>query len=112
MKHTLAFGSLALIVLYFSPAGLGQSSFVFSNSGKPVFDAYGVRLVGANYLAELYGGASPELLEPLVDISSGVRAITTLTGITQASLTARSWWCLGCVRIVGPGCKCGLGRRG
>ena len=53
----------------------GQGVFTFSNldppSGvnAPVFDAAGARLSGANYLAMLYVGSTPDSLQPAVNVS-------------------------------------------
>jgi hypothetical protein len=80
MKQMLMAGSAAWGLLLFSSAGVGQSSFIFSNPGHPVFNAEGVRLAGSGYLAELYGGTNPELFKPLVDLPLGTRTIRTFSG--------------------------------
>jgi hypothetical protein len=57
----------------------GQSSFWFRNSwpaqgiNAPVFNADGTPLAGANYLAELWGGASTNSLAPLLVLFEGGR---------------------------------------
>lgn len=63
------------------PVGLvrGQSSFLFRNHNPsygivaPVFDSQGVRLVGPDYMGELWGAATPDSLAPLVNIDLGNR---------------------------------------
>jgi len=44
----------------------GQSTFAFRNRpvDAPIFDAFGQPLAGANYAAELYGGATSSSLSP------------------------------------------------
>jgi PEP-CTERM motif len=54
----------------------GQASFELANNhpplvDAPVFDAQGIPLAGTNYLAELWGAASPESLTPLVVVDEG-----------------------------------------
>jgi len=41
--------------------------FYNKNVNAPVFDANGLALPGTNYLAELYGGPTPEELAPAID---------------------------------------------
>lgn len=47
-------------------ACFGQATFAFQNwfVDAPVFDADGNRLFGTNYLAAMYGGPSPDSLQP------------------------------------------------
>ena len=52
----------------------GQASFQLSNRGglyggsrAPIFDGNGVPLAGPNYLAELWGGTTPDSLVPALD---------------------------------------------
>jgi len=53
----------------------GQASFAFQNRDivygidAPVFDAQGVPLAGTNYLAELWGGTTPDSLTPALELS-------------------------------------------
>ena len=53
---------------------LGQASFQLRNLNSsygvnaPVFDAEGLPLAGRNYLAELWGSATPDALLPLIDL--------------------------------------------
>jgi hypothetical protein len=77
MKTRFILNGVVLGVLLLAPAALGQANFWFINSGKPVFDAYGARLVGADFLAELYGGMTPDLLAPTGLFPRGERQITS-----------------------------------
>jgi hypothetical protein len=58
---------------------LAQGSFRLQNLDPgngidaPVFDAEGNRLSGANYAAELWGGAVSNSLSPTLDLQSGLR---------------------------------------
>jgi len=60
-------GALNLLVTW---AAVGQSSFWLNNIGPnldaPVFDAQGNLLEGSSYLAELWGGATPDSLTPVL----------------------------------------------
>ena len=56
----------------------GQSRFFFSNFASaevnaPVFDATGAPLSGANYVAMLYGGPTPDFLAPARDANTLLR---------------------------------------
>ena len=79
-------GSRLLIVGYIAflslaSAALGQSFFDLRNLDRgseglvnaPVFDAEGVPLSGTNYLSELWGSVSPNLLQPLLSYGSRQR---------------------------------------
>ena len=79
-------GSPLLIVGYIAflslaSAALGQSFFDLRNLDRsseglvnaPVFDAEGVPLSGTNYLSELWGSVSPNLLQPLLSYDSSQR---------------------------------------
>jgi len=55
-----------------------QSAFHLANYdpplvNAPIFDAQGVPLVGTNYLAELWGAATPDSLTPLLVLGQGER---------------------------------------
>ena len=72
MKHLLT-GLVFLSVAHFAEPAYSQATFVFANfypqpSGAnvnaPVFDAEGNRLIGANYVAVLYGGLTQDSLAP------------------------------------------------
>ena len=72
MKSQTA-GLIALLVPYIATA---QSKFELSNLHSPVvdapvFDAFGMPLAGSDYAAELWGGAIPDSLTPLVLIDRG-----------------------------------------
>lgn len=75
MKATPMTGLVTLSALLSWTTVFGQSSFLFRNyeSGvdAPVVDAQGVPLAGANYLAELWGAATPDSLTPLVLVDQG-----------------------------------------
>lgn len=66
--------------------GAGQSSFWVNNYNlptvnAPVFDAQAVPLEGPNFVAELWGGSTPDSLTPAVAYYSGQRVIIPfLTG--------------------------------
>src|SRR2546428_161516 len=64
-----------LIALASTCPALGQANFSFRNFGiglnAPVFDSQGVPLAGTNYLAELWGAATPDSLKPLVLLNKG-----------------------------------------
>jgi hypothetical protein len=66
----IALSVTALLLPFLSE---GQSSFALSNLipnaglDAPVFDAFGNRLSGANYVAMLYGGPSSDNLQPAWD---------------------------------------------
>ena len=68
-----------LIALASTCPALGQANFLFRNvdSGgpvpvnAPVFDSQGEPLAGPNYLAELWGAATPDSLKPLVLLENG-----------------------------------------
>lgn len=73
LSSTLAVG---LLILLAACTVLGQSKFELANHHTPVvdapiFDAFGVALAGANYSAELWGGADSNSLSPLVLIDRG-----------------------------------------
>ena len=75
-SSTIYSGALSL---FLSCAALAQSSFQLRNYSSingvdaAVFDAQGVPLAGPNYLAELWGAATPDSLTPLLEISRGSR---------------------------------------
>ena len=65
-----------LLGLFCSWTVLAQSKFELANAhspwvNAPVFDAMGRPLSGTNYLAELWGAATPDFLAPLVLIDRG-----------------------------------------
>jgi PEP-CTERM motif-containing protein len=70
MKAQLITVAVGLIFNFTMAPVLAQSTFIFVNYAPgadidaPVFDAAGNRLSGTNYLAILYGGPSPESLQP------------------------------------------------
>lgn len=81
---------LVLAVLLLPPVrGVSQGTFFFRNwaimigGGRldvPVYDSDGNRLFGVDYVAMLYGGATPESLEPARYLSNGqVMAPTPFT---------------------------------
>src|SRR6266851_1743825 len=67
--------------LLFGCTLLSQSSFELANYdlplvNAPVFDAQGVPLAGPNYLAELWGAATPDAIAPTLDFGrNAVREI-------------------------------------
>ncbi len=82
----------------------------FYDVDAPIFDAHGVPLAGSDYLAELWGGATPEALEPALSGgnfqtrlitpfrsdgyfrgSSVVVLETTPPGFPDAWLQVRAW---------------------
>ncbi len=76
-----------------------QSTFILQNYhpgnlsllNAPVSDAEGNRLAGANYAAELWGGASTDSLFPTVDYISGQRVFASfLTGIGAGYFNANA----------------------
>lgn len=79
MKANSILGCAAVILLLSHAMALGQASFLFRNASAvgnvnaPVFDAQGVPLAGPSYLAELWGGAAPDSLAPLVVLGTGGR---------------------------------------
>ena len=74
MKRNIIIGAFTFNLLG-SWIVFGQASFLLQNLyseygiNAPVFDAHGVPLAGPNYLAELWGGATPDSLAPALDIS-------------------------------------------
>ena len=72
MKRLLWY-SVALWIVLNAGRSFGQGTFYFANyiSGglvnAPVFDSDGSRLSGANYVAMLYGGPTPDSLQPALD---------------------------------------------
>jgi hypothetical protein len=64
---------LTSILLVLPNPSRGQSTFYFSNLvpgvglDAPVFDAEGTRLSSTSYVAMLYGGATPDSLQPAFD---------------------------------------------
>jgi hypothetical protein len=67
---------LILLSRLLTCAAFGQSSFELRNShpplvDAPVFDASSVPLAGTNYLAELWGAATPDSLAPLQLVTKG-----------------------------------------
>ena len=82
MKLRLIIACLGFLSL--ASATIGQSFFELRNLDlyrsegdvdAPVFDAEGVPLTGTNCVAELWGSASPESLQPLPAYDSGKRAL-------------------------------------
>jgi len=78
----LVSGALNLLVTW---AAVGQSSFWLNNIGPnlnaPVFDAQANLLEGSSYLAELWGGATPDSLTPVLSFYSRQRVFAAfLTG--------------------------------
>ena len=75
MKAGLISSLIALSILVLCGVTLAQSSFEFRNLrtsagiDAPVFDATGIPLSGTNYLAVLYGGLVPDVLQLAVDYS-------------------------------------------
>jgi hypothetical protein len=74
---------------------VAQSTYHFQNLvpsagiDAPVFDAQGNRLAGANYAAELWGGAMISSLSPTIDFSSRQRLILPfLTGLGAGYFTS------------------------
>ncbi|MCL5099152.1 MAG: hypothetical protein M1608_16770 [Candidatus Omnitrophica bacterium] len=58
-------------------AALGQAIFNLTNiigpyDNAPVFDATGLPLTGTNYLVELWGGTTPDLLIPAISLEGGI----------------------------------------
>jgi len=79
MRTTSIIAVAALNVLV-THAVLGQSSFRLANYAPPfidapVFNAEGFRLDGSDYLAELWGGATPDSLVPAIAPFSNQRVI-------------------------------------
>lgn len=79
MKATaiIGYGVVNFLLLY---TALGQSSFWLNNYSPqsinaPVFDAQSNRLEGPNYVAELWGGATPDSLTPAIAYYSRQRII-------------------------------------
>ena|SRR5436190_4027019 len=85
MKRSLTFLfiSVHLNLLCFSVSG--QTIYWFQNVSvdAPVFDANGAPLSGPNYSVELYGGKTPEALEPALT-KSKERLIIAFLGDTGA----------------------------
>ena len=77
MRATSIVCSLALNIVLIC-AALGQSSFSLRNYdppyvNAPVFDSQGVALEGLNYMAELWGSATPDSLTPVLTFASRQR---------------------------------------
>jgi hypothetical protein len=77
---TIILLALAVLTLLFAPRTHGDSIFLLSNFEQnlvnaPVFDAAGVPLEGPNFLAELWGGITPESLVPAISHAVGDRLI-------------------------------------
>jgi hypothetical protein len=67
---------IPLLVLMLPGTVLGQAKYELANRHSPfvdapVFDALGMPLAGTNYLAELWGAATPDTLTPLILIDGG-----------------------------------------
>ena len=64
---------------------LGQATFLLDNLvglgevNAPVFDAEGVPLAGENYRAELWGGSTPDALDPAQVLQGGARLFVPFT---------------------------------
>jgi hypothetical protein len=76
--RTLTLTKLAILIVSVANGALGQAWFELANKhipsvDAPVFDAQGIALAGTNYLAELWGGATPNSLTPLSVIDQGNR---------------------------------------
>jgi len=77
MRRCLQLQFCAVLLLSVGGAnrGYSQATFLFDNYrdvDAPIFDAAGNRLFGTNFLAALYGGPSPDSLEPAyVSLSTG-----------------------------------------
>jgi hypothetical protein len=75
--NTRKFVAYLTVQLLLAVSAVGQSSFEFKNRNTlrgidaPVFDAQGIPLAGANYLVELWGGATVDSLQPTLDIHQG-----------------------------------------
>jgi hypothetical protein len=88
MKLFLHFCVVALISMGGLASGYSQATFSFNNHQNvdaPIFDASGNRLFGTNYLAALYGGHTPDSLQPAHYLPQGQPAraqITFLAGQT------------------------------
>lgn len=87
MKAAAIIGLATANLLVPCSIALGQSSFeiynhrVASGIDAPVFDAFGVRLEGADYSAELWGGAAADSLTPVLSYNARERVIIPfLTG--------------------------------
>jgi hypothetical protein len=73
--------SHSVILLSLVGTAFGQSRFEVANThfpivDAPIFDERGIPLASSNYVAELYGGAVPDLLKPLVSFTEGNRRKT------------------------------------
>jgi hypothetical protein len=77
-KALVRIGTLSILL---TATVLGQSTFQFQNLvpsagiDAPVFDADGNRLAGANYAAELWGGAMSDSLSPTIEFDSRLRVV-------------------------------------
>jgi len=82
MKRTLIGVFIGLAVVS-PPLVTAQSTFLFRNydGGGPapvyvrIFDAAAIPLAGPSYLAELYGGSTPDSLTPLLALGTSSRTI-------------------------------------
>jgi hypothetical protein len=87
---------LPALILVNPHGALGQhASFELANLhsplvNAPIFNAQGVPLAGSNYLAELWGAATPDSLTPLVLFPQGGREIVPFLSDGYFIPTARS----------------------
>ena len=78
MKEYCIFAYLAFSLSVLSQSALGQGTFLFRNVLRsagldaPVFDSLGTPLSGTNFLAELWGAATPNTLSPAVVLDKGL----------------------------------------
>ena len=77
VRIQVALGLCVMLTLLATFPGLGQSGFWLNNGevNAPVYDAQGMPLSGANYLAELWGGNTPDSLTPALAYYSRQRVI-------------------------------------
>ena len=93
MKKTWIIAFVLLNFLWTYPAQSQASSFWLNNYqppvvNAPVFDALGGLLQGPNYVAELWGGITPDSLTPALAFFSGQRIIVPFRSGTSAGLFA------------------------
>lgn len=80
MKTPSTFVTSSIMILLVTNTVFGQSSFWLNNYRNegvdaPVFDSQGIPLAGADYLAELWGGATTNSLTPALAFYSRQRVI-------------------------------------
>jgi hypothetical protein len=110
IRFIIAYLVLSLLLPF---TALGQANFALANRygvDAPVFDAQGIPLAGTNYLAELWGAATPDALKPLVIVDrngeretvpfgnpgyffspSGSLGVPTVSPFGWAWLQVRAW---------------------